>query len=188
MTVHSLSRAPSKGAPPLSDAQLLEQIGRGDLGALGELYDRHAAGLLAFLRRYSVDDDAEDLVQTVFLRVVNRAHSFDGRSASGRSWLFGIGIRVVQERRRSIRRLASMLGSVATWRLGYTRTPLTTRTDIERAVATLSEPKRAVLLLAEVEGFTCDEIAEMLEVPVGTVWTRLHHARKELRHRFEETP
>ena len=43
-----------------------------------------------------------------------------------------------------------------------------------------------MLLLAEVEGFTCEEIAAMLAVPVGTVWTRLHHARRQMRAFYEE--
>ena len=45
----------------------------------------------------------------------------------------------------------------------------------------MSRAKSTVLLLHEVEGFSCAEIASMLSIPVGTVWTRLHHARHELR-------
>jgi RNA polymerase sigma-70 factor (ECF subfamily) len=45
----------------------------------------------------------------------------------------------------------------------------------------LSQPKRVTLLLAEVEGLSCPEIAAALDIPVGTVWTRLHKARRELR-------
>ena len=46
--------------------------------------------------------------------------------------------------------------------------------------------KRTVLVLAEVEGFSCEELATMLSIPIGTVWTRLHHARRELRRFYEE--
>ena len=53
--------------------------------------------------------------------------------------------------------------------------------DLERALERLSAPKREVLLLAEVHGFSGEEIATMLGVPIGTVWTRLHHARREMR-------
>jgi RNA polymerase sigma-70 factor (ECF subfamily) len=63
---------------------------------------------------------------------------------------------------------------------------LESRRDVEKAVATLTEAKRVVLLLADLEGFTCEEIAAMLGIPVGTVWTRLHHARRELRAFYEE--
>jgi RNA polymerase sigma-70 factor (ECF subfamily) len=59
------------------------------------------------------------------------------------------------------------------------------RADIEKALQALSEPKRVVLLLADLEGFTCAEIAEMLGIAVGTVWTRLYHARREMRDFYE---
>jgi RNA polymerase sigma-70 factor (ECF subfamily) len=49
------------------------------------------------------------------------------------------------------------------------------------ALERLSEPKRIVLLLAETEGLSSDDIAAALHIPVGTVWTRLHHARRDLR-------
>ena len=65
------------------------------------------------------------------------------------------------------------------------RASLQARTDVERALATLSEAKRVTLLLAEVEGLTCQEIADALAVPIGTVWTRLHAARRELRNTLE---
>ena len=58
------------------------------------------------------------------------------------------------------------------------------RTDLDRCLRRLSPAKRSVLLLAEVEGFTCEEIAKMVSIPVGTVWTRLHHARRELRRSY----
>ena len=60
--------------------------------------------------------------------------------------------------------------------------------DVERALARLSEAKRITLLLAEVEGLTCPEIAELLAIPIGTVWTRLHAARRELRQMLEGGP
>ena len=56
---------------------------------------------------------------------------------------------------------------------------------VERALARLSEAKRVTLLMAEVEGLSCDEIAQALEIPIGTVWTRLHAARRELRQALE---
>jgi RNA polymerase sigma-70 factor (ECF subfamily) len=60
-----------------------------------------------------------------------------------------------------------------------------THGEVARALRTLSDAKRDVLLLADVEGFSAPEIAEMLKIPVGTVWTRLHHGRKELRALLE---
>jgi RNA polymerase sigma-70 factor (ECF subfamily) len=59
--------------------------------------------------------------------------------------------------------------------------PNDTASDLDRALGRLSTAKRSVVVLSEIEGFTCEEIAVMLRIPIGTVWTRLHHARKELR-------
>ncbi len=166
-------------APPAADSEALARIARGDVGALGELYDRHAAALLRFALRSAGADDAEDIVQGTFERVAKVAASYDGRSSSARSWLFGIAVHIMRERRRSFARLSRAL-----LRLGWSTNavaPEETAGDLQRGLATLREPKRLVLLLAEVEGFTCEEIAEMLSIPIGTVWTRLHHARRELR-------
>jgi RNA polymerase sigma factor (sigma-70 family) len=170
------------------DADVLGRVGRGDVGALGELYDRHASALLGFATRCTNAQDAEDLVQATFVRAARSAARFDGRHASARSWLFGITAHLVQERRRSFARLARALLRLDV--SGVTRTstsqPDEERNDLRKGLDRLTESKRVVLLLAEVEGFTCEEIASMLAVPVGTVWTRLHHARREMRAFYEE--
>jgi RNA polymerase sigma-70 factor (ECF subfamily) len=59
------------------------------------------------------------------------------------------------------------------------------RTDVERALLAITPPKRVTFLMAEVEGLTCPEIAQALGIPIGTVWTRLHAARRELRRALE---
>jgi RNA polymerase sigma-70 factor (ECF subfamily) len=58
--------------------------------------------------------------------------------------------------------------------------------DVERALLRISETKRITFLLAEVEQLSCAEIAVVSGVPIGTVWTRLHAARRELRRVLEE--
>ncbi|MDB5217035.1 MAG: polymerase sigma-54 factor RpoN [Myxococcaceae bacterium] len=171
-----------------NDADVLGRVGRGDVGALGELYDRHASALLGFATRCTSAQDAEDLVQTTFVRAARAAATFDGRAGSARSWLFGITAHLVQERRRSFARLARALlrfdvGAVTG---AASSPPGEERNDLRKGLDRLTETKRVVLLLAEVEGFTCEEIATMLSVPVGTVWTRLHHARREMRAFYAE--
>lgn len=172
--------------PPASeDADALARVARGDLGALGELYDRHARALLAFASRAVGAADAEDVVQSTFVRAAKAASSYDGRGASARPWLFGIAARLIQERRRAFARLTRAL-------LRFDVSPSAPpeagdRRDMRRGLLRLTEAKRVVLLLAEVEGFTCEEIAKMLGVPIGTVWTRLHHARRDMRAFYEET-
>lgn len=163
-----------------SDAALLQRVAAGDLGALGEIYDAHAAEVASFARLRVPPGELDDVVQDTFLRVSRIAATFDGRSRNARSWIFGVAIAIIREHRRSYSRLARTLSRL----VSAPSPPAFVRgeaVDLERALALLSEPKREVVLLAEVHGFSGDEIAAMLGIPVGTVWTRLHHARRELR-------
>ncbi|MFO0728326.1 MAG: RNA polymerase sigma factor [Myxococcota bacterium] len=167
---------------PDPDTTALVRIAQGNLQELGALYERHAPSLLRFARHVVGDSAAEDLVQSTFIKAAERAHTYDGRSSSARAWLFGIAGRLAQERRRALGRFARALVRFAAGSDEEPTTPVVPeRSDLLRGLSGLSEHKRVVLLLSEVEGFTAVEIAEMLQVPVGTVWTRLHHARRELR-------
>jgi RNA polymerase sigma factor (sigma-70 family) len=179
-------RALVLGAPATTDAVLLQRVARGELDALGALYDRYAEDLLRYATRLSGSGDAEDLVQNVFLRVLSIAATFDERTVNARPWLFGITTRMAMERRRSLHRFAMVLLNVGGLADRAAVSPsFEAASDIPRALQRLAVSKRVVLLLAELEGFSCPEIAAMLEVPVGTVWTRLHHARRELRAFFQ---
>lgn len=171
-----------------SDAAVLRRVADGDLVALGVLYDRYAPGLLRFAERVAGREEAEDVVQALFLRVVRLAATFDSRATSARPWLFAITARIVQERRRSLHRWRSALLGLSQQRQRPRPRPqlADARADLGRALARLSAAKRTVLVLAEVEGFTCEELSTMLSIPIGTVWTRLHHARRELRRLYEE--
>ncbi len=171
-----------------SDAELIACISRHDRAALGTLYDRYARSLYLFARRLVPDDGADDVVQLVFLRVSAIADSFDPDASSARPWLFGVAVRVAQEHRRAAHRFTDLLAKLVRAPAHVQHESSDRRRDLELALATLSDAKRAVFLLAEVEEFSCDEIAAMLSIPVGTVYTRLFHARKELRKHLETTP
>ena len=74
-----------------TDEQLVGQLQQGDVGALDELYRRHARGLYVFCRNLATGShDPEDLVQDAFLRVIKSAHTFDPSRASFRTWLYRI--------------------------------------------------------------------------------------------------
>jgi RNA polymerase sigma-70 factor (ECF subfamily) len=118
------------------------------------------------------------------------AVNFDGRQ-SCRPWLIGIAARLLFRRKRGLSRWARALRELTVHAGDHSTDPhpqLSARDEVHRlseAVAKLSEPKRVVLLLAENEGLSSEEIANALQVPVGTVWTRLHHARGDLRRLLE---
>jgi len=180
-------RANSAEVRALSDAELMAALAAGDLGALGSLYDRYHESVRRFVARVTSDaEDVDDLVHATFLTAAGSAARYDGR-AVGRAWLMGIAVRLVRRRRHALGRFFTLLSSLRL--VGRTshdpRSSLHAQSDLERALARLSEPKRMAILLAEVEGLSCPEIAETLGVPVGTVWTRLHAARRELRRALE---
>lgn len=166
-----------------SDGELMRQLAAGQLGALGELYDRYQAPLHRFVTRATRDaHDVDDLVHATFLESAKCAHRYDGR-ASCRPWLIGIAAQLMRRRRHALARFVAVLTSLQdVVRPENDPGPaLHARPDLERALARLSEAKRVTLLMAEVEGLTCEEIAQALQIPIGTVWTRLHAARRELR-------
>ncbi len=173
------------GAP---DPDVLRQLASGNVGALGELYDRYREPIRRFLARATANgEDVDDLVHGTFLAAAKSASRYDGRP-SCRPWLVGIAVQLLRRRRRSLGRFVAVLSSIHSMqdRANDPRPALEARADVEQALGRISEVKRITLLLAEVEGLSCAEIAEALGVPIGTVWTRLHAARRELRHALEE--
>jgi len=184
------TEARSRETPPASDPELLARLAAGEIDALGALYDRHHAALRRFIARATADaDDVDDLVHAAFLTAAQSAAGYDGRPVC-RPWLIGIAVQLLRRRRSALARFVAVLASLHGTRLASRdpRPALEARPDVQRALARLSEAKRITLLLAEVEGLTCPEIAELLAIPIGTVWTRLHAARRELRQALEAVP
>lgn len=170
-----------------SDPEVLERLASGDMSALGELYDRYQADIRRFVARATCDaEDVDDLVHATFLTASRSASRYDGRAAC-KSWLIGIAVQLLKRRRHNLGRFFRMLTSLRTFPSAAAdpRATLHARSDLDRALRQISEAKRVTLQLAEVEGLSCPEIAELLSVPVGTVWTRLHSARRELRQLLE---
>lgn len=186
----------ARARPTEEDAALLARLGKGDLDALGTLFDRHEPAVRQLLSRLGVSAiDVDDLVQLTFLDLVQVAPKFDGRS-SPRSYLLGIAAMRVRRHRRSVMRLLRDIGA----RLFEQRRPqpLTpaeayehaeARARFEHALERLSPKKREVFVLVTMHGATGEEVARALDIPLATVWTRLHHARHELRAElFPEEP
>ncbi len=171
-----------------SDAELMRALASGELGPLGELYDRYHDDVRQFARRAcSRDGDVDDVVHDTFLTAARAAAAYDGRPCA-RPFLIGVAAQLVRRRRRVWARWAEVLEA-----FGWAHDQSAPRTPeevagtaevvarVERALSHLSEEKRLVLLLFEREGLSGEEIARALDIPVGTVWTRLHHARADMR-------
>jgi RNA polymerase sigma-70 factor (ECF subfamily) len=174
--------------PPVGDDQLVERVALGELEALGLLFDRHERALRVYVTRLGLGrGDADDIVQTVFLEVVRSATRFDKRWPA-KNWLFGIATMLVRRRRRSVVRQAARL-----LRLSHQSLDVSPQSPedcyrgdqaaerFQTAFQKLSAKKKEVFALVVMEGMSGEQAATTLGIPVNTVWTRLHHARAELR-------
>ena len=174
-------------AKPLADdAQLLKRIGRGDRQALSELYARYQRVLFAYLLQLTPDYGlAEELLQDTLVAVWKSAHSFEGRS-SVLTWLIGIARRqahnTLRQRHISLADL-SEVESMAATDLEPEEVALAgvARAELTEAFRQLTPVHREVLLLTFVQELSYQETATILDVPVGTVKSRLSNARRALR-------
>jgi RNA polymerase sigma-70 factor, ECF subfamily len=146
-------------------------------------------GFALYLSRRPVD--AEDLVQETYLRAFRFAHRFQPGTHL-RAWLFQILRNTfLTFYRRETRELAvldkdAVDGHDEAWDAEVPVVSTSTAVDLERAIAALSEEFRSVLLLADLEGFSLGDIAEIMDTPVGTVKSRLFRARRLVRRRLRE--
>jgi RNA polymerase sigma factor (sigma-70 family) len=170
------------------DSALIARVTKGQLAALGQLYDRHEAAIRRCVRRLGVSrEDADDILQSVFLQVVRSASRFDPES-SARNWLLGIAVMLVRrERRSTLRRAARLLGFARTKPQQAPAHPEEqyrsdrARARFEAAFRRLSAKRKEAFVLVVLEGLSGEQAASALGIPINTLWTRLHHARAELR-------
>jgi RNA polymerase sigma-70 factor (ECF subfamily) len=155
------------------------------------LFRAHAGFVASFLRRMSVPDaDVDDLVQEVFV-IAHRKGGYVPGPAQPRTWLGAIALRVAQSGRRSRQRHPSVPGDVALDAASEDLDPaeqLETQRAllrVQRALEQLSLEHRATFVLFEIEGESCENIATALQVPLGTVYSRLHTARRRFLSAYE---
>jgi RNA polymerase sigma-70 factor (ECF subfamily) len=167
-----------------SDADVVLAAAAGDRAALAVLYDRHAPLLLGLgIKILGNRREAEDLVHDVFLEVWRRAHTYDPARASVRSWLLlMMRCRALDRRRSHAFSLSSPLGEDR--RLAPSSESPAVALDRARVLAALEalpEAQRAVLVLGYFDGLSSSEIAAKLELPIGTVKSRVAAAIRALR-------
>lgn len=181
-----------------SEVELVTRARTGDAGAQAELAERHRQALFFLaLQLMGNRDDAMDVAQEALLRFFKTLHRFDCRRPV-RPWLFQIVRNRVVDlyRRNRVRRHDSL---DATDPEGHATIELIdTTVDPERdaarselrvrllqALSELSPIQREILVLRDYQDLSYAEIAETLEIPIGTVMSRLHGARKRLRQRLQ---
>ena len=176
------------------EAALIERCRAGDLTAFEPLVEKYRQR--AYRLAYNVLRDPEeawDVAQDAFIRAFQALPSFRGDSAFY-TWLFRIVMNVARDRARQHAARGRAFGTERVDEKDWDRilvdqgtapdanaTQVEEREKIRRALATLSEPHRAIIMLSDLEGLSYREIAEVLNIPMGTVMSRLHNARRRLR-------
>lgn len=154
------------------------------------LFDRHAPHIYRYLARRAGRQVADDLVAETFLAAFAKRNRYDLSHPDARPWLYGIATNLVGQHRRHQARQDRITQAAAAAepevpghadRVAADVTAQAMRTLLEGAVAVLSAGDRDVLLLIAYEQLTYQEVARALDIPVGTVQSRLHRARTKVR-------
>jgi RNA polymerase sigma-70 factor, ECF subfamily len=172
-----------------SDRALVNRIvAARDEQAFRELYRRHTPALFRIAARLGpCTDAAEDLVQETWIRAVDRLARFEWRSRL-ETWLVGILLNRIREARRADARAAP--SPLDLHSLPAALVSIDERLDLASAVAELPEGYRSLIVLHDIEGYSHEEIADLLGIAVGTSKSQLSRARRALRRWLEpgETP
>jgi len=172
----------------MTDAALIAACAVGDGAALGALFDRHSRAVHTFVSRLSglSSVDLDDMVSATFLEVYRSARTFRGGS-SVRTWLFGIAVNVVRHHVRADMRRQVFLKDLQQLPLAETgdrpddaaeRHQLLAK--LEDGLRSLPHDLRVAFVMCDVNEISCADAGRVLGLRLGTVWKRLHRARKIL--------
>jgi RNA polymerase sigma-70 factor (ECF subfamily) len=180
------------------DHRLIAQCLHGEAAAFGELVRRYQERLYhTVFRLVGNAEDALDVVQEAFLSAYQSLDSFKG-DALFFTWLYRIAVNTAISLKRKQRVLLRIDGgrngepaiepldpSEAS-QPGHALDQAEQQTRVQRALSRLSPEHRAVLVMKDMEGHKYETLAEVLQVPIGTIRSRLHRARLELRELLEQ--
>jgi RNA polymerase sigma-70 factor, ECF subfamily len=146
-----------------------------DPAAFEQLYGEHASQVRNFLRFCTRDHAAaDDLMQETFLQIWRRPDAFDPQRSGIRAYLLGIARKKAADWWRRNKTEAAQPTRAATIRSEF-------QLEFADALETLAPDLRIALWLREIEGYSYAELADILEIPLGTVRSRLFAAREQLR-------
>ena len=199
----NLSSVPAHTREPASDAALVENCKRGDVNAFSTLVTRYQDRIFNVIyRMVGNHEDAADLCQETFVKAFRAIATFEERSQFS-TWLYRIATNTCFSFKRSHAGKSAQEhtidGNVAEWAEHHPRRHNDATTNpgehaaqkerieaVQKAILSLDKESRAIVVLRDIDGKSYEEIAEVLNCPIGTVRSRLHHARMELKERLQQ--
>lgn len=174
----------------LSDNDCMGALGTGDELGLSEIVRRYQLPLTRYLARIVNDAErARDLAQETFLKIFRHRAAYR-TSARFATWLFHIARNVARDELRARRRRISPSTGESSEDAAAVEADVERRVEtrevVVRALERLSARDRALILLRDVDGLSYEEVAEKVNLPVGTVKSGLNRARRRFRECFEE--
>ena len=177
-----------RGSAAADDAAVIESSWR-EPERFAVLFDRHAPHIYRYLARCAGPQVADDLVAETFLAAFAKRDRYDLGHADARPWLYGIATNLVGQHRRDQARQYKITQAAAAEpevpghaeRVAADVTARAMRPLLDAALATLPAGDRDVLLLIAWEELTYQEVSRALDIPVGTVRSRLNRARTKVR-------
>lgn len=191
--------APNKKLDLAAEQSLLEQCQRQDIEAFAKIVDAYQVRVLGFVRRMVPDhEEALDVTQEVFIRAFQSLDRFDGR-CSLRTWMFRVAHNLCIDRARRAKRAPVAMSldagfessepiefSDERWDPAQMAMNAELQAEVGRAISSMSDKLRIVLLLHDKEDMGYDEIAGIVGIPVGTVKSRLFLARRHLQEQLSQ--
>ena len=182
----------------MNEEKLIARAAKGDAPAFNELLGAHEKKMYAVcLRMCGNHEDAQDCLQEEMLRVYRAISGFRGQSTFS-TWLYRVTMNTCLDelRRKKNKQTTSLDGLLdAGWSPADNYdTPerhavnSERRREIRRIITELPEDMRAAVVLRDIQGFSYDEIAVMLDANVGTIKSRISRGREKLREKFQAKP
>ncbi len=173
----------------MNQSQLVTQVLAGDAAAEREFYDGHVDRVYGLAFRMAGDENlAEEFTQQAFVRAFDKLGTFRGEAKLS-TWLHRITLTVVLNGLRGVRRFRAREADIE---LGDRAVETETRIEpdlkqrLYEAIDGLPDHHRAVFVMHEIEGYKHEEIAEVMEIRVGTSKSHLHRARSTLRDKLSD--
>jgi RNA polymerase sigma-70 factor (ECF subfamily) len=174
--------------PQIGDQELILELQQGNLEALGLLYDRYRQMVFRTALAITGDPDAaSDLLQDIFLRLYRFADHIDGQRPL-EPWLYRMTTNLSYTWIKRYHRWLRPLEDLADWLAGSSRNSpyeMVEQQDdwdhVQQAVSKLPLSQRVVVVLYYLNDLSLQEIAEIMNVPMGTVKSRLHYGRRALK-------